>query len=75
MTIDQFLAFLQLATLFKLFLLVLAFFYLIFAIVIYRQISLMSQVLNSKLSPIVKSIALLHIAAVSVLFVLVVLLA
>ena len=75
MTIDQILALFQISLLFKLFLLVLAFFYFIFAIVIYRQISLMTQVLNSRVAPVVKSIALLHIVAVGVLFFLVVLLA
>lgn len=59
----------------KLFLMVLALLYFIFAIVVYRQITLMTQTLNSNIAPIVKVLALLQIAAVAVLFFLIAILA
>lgn len=59
----------------KLFLMVLALLYFIFAIVVYRQITLMTQTLNSNIAPIVKVLALVQIAAVAVLFFLIAILA
>lgn len=59
----------------KLFLMVLAVLYFIFAVVVYRQITLMTQTLNSNIAPIVKVLALLQIAAVAVLFFLIAILA
>ena len=67
----SFLNLFQLSLLVKLFLLVLAFFYLVFSLVVYRQISLMTQVLDSRISPVVRLTALLQIIAVAVLFLLV----
>ncbi len=52
----------------KLFFTVLGLFYFVLALVIYRQISLMTQVLDSKISPVVKTAALAQIAATGVLF-------
>lgn len=63
----------DLRTLGKLFLMVLVLFYFIFSIVVYRQITLMTQTLNSNIAPIVKVLALLQILAVAGLFFLVVL--
>lgn len=67
--------FFDLKVLGKLFLMVLAVLYFIFAIVVYRQITLMTQTLNSNIAPIVKVLALLQIAAVAVLFFLIAILA
>lgn len=57
----------------KLFLMVLVAFYFVFSIVVYRQITLMTQTLNSNIAPVVKVLALLQILAVAGLFFLVVL--
>lgn len=66
---------LQPTLLVKLFLLVLAFFYFIFTLVVSRQITLMTQILNSSLAPVVKIVALLQILAAAILFFLVAVLA
>lgn len=77
MNLDLFtnlLGFFQIAVLAKLFLLVLGFFYFVFAIVIYRQISLMAQTVKSSFSGFLKLAALAQILAVAGLLVLVFLL-
>lgn len=60
--------FFQFGLLIKLFFLVLTFFYFVFAVVVWRQIVLMTQVLDSKISPLVKTIAVVQIFAVAFLF-------
>lgn len=60
--------FFQFGLLIKLFFLVLTFFYFVFAVVVWRQIVLMTQVLDSKISPLVKTIAVIQIFAVAFLF-------
>ena len=59
---------LQIGLFIKLFFSVLVLFYFVFCVVAYRQISLMTQVLDSKISPLVKILALVQIAAVAGLF-------
>ena len=59
---------LQFNLLIKLFFAVLMLFYLVFAVVVWRQIALMTQVLDSKISPLVKTIAIIQIFAVAFLF-------
>ena len=54
----------------KFFFLVIFFFYLVFSMVVYRQISLMTQVLETGISPVVKMVALIQILAVAVLLLL-----
>jgi len=51
----------------KLFFSVLVLFYLVFVIIIYRQISLMTQVLDSHLSSLIKMIAMTQVIVVAVL--------
>lgn len=78
MTLDQILgfsSFLQLGFLAKIIIMVLALFYVVFTAVVYRQIDLMTQVLDSKISPVVKTIALIQIGAAVFVLVLAVLLA
>lgn len=58
----------QFRLLFKLFILVVVLFYFVLSAVIYRQISLMTQILETKISPIIKAIAILQIIAVGFLF-------
>ena len=53
---------------------VMGLFYVIFALVIYRQITLMTQVLDSKISPKVKTLAIVQIGMAGVLFLLAVVL-
>lgn len=60
--------FFQFGLLIKLFFLVLTFFYFVFSVVVWRQIVLMTQVLDSKISPLVKTIAVVQIFAVAFLF-------
>ena len=60
--------FFQLAVMAKLFLLVLLVFYFIFTIVAYKQITLMTQVLNSSISPAIRLVALFHVGIVVFLF-------
>ncbi len=64
----EILNFLQFGLFVKLFFSVLMLFYFVFSVVVYRQITLMTQVLDSKISPLVKMIALAQIAAVAFLF-------
>lgn len=67
MTIDQLfnmISLFKISFLVKLFLLVLGFFYFIFTIVVYRQISLMSQTVQTSVSGVVKLIALIQILLV-----------
>lgn len=66
---------LQVSAIVKLFMLVLGLFYFVFNVVVYRQITLMTQVLDSKISPIVKIIALAQIVVAAILFVLIAILA
>lgn len=78
MTVDQIIPifnFLQIGLLVKLFLVVLAVFYAVFVVVVYRQIGLMTQILRSKDSVVIKSIAVLQIVAAGVLVFLILLLA
>lgn len=67
--------FFQIAAIAKLFLLVLGAFYFIFTVVVHRQITLMIQVLDSKISPLVKAIAFIQIIAAAILFILIAVLA
>lgn len=62
------LQFLQLGLFVKLFFLVLALFYLVFCLVAYRQISLMTKVLESKITPVINSIAVAQIIIVVLIF-------
>ena len=52
--IFDFLQFLQLGLFVKLFFIVLTLFYVVFCLVIYRQIYLMTKILDSKISKIIK---------------------
>jgi len=61
--VGNILAFFQFGILVKLFMSVLGLFYFVFALVVYRQISLMTQILDSKISPLVKTVALGQIIA------------
>lgn len=60
--------FFQMGLLVKLFFAVLTLFYFVFSVVVYRQIVLMTQVLDSKISPLVRAIALIQIVVAGVLF-------
>lgn len=60
----------QLGLLAKLFIATLAVFYVIFAAVIYRQVTLMTQVLDTRISPIVKMVAVIQVIAAGVLVIL-----
>jgi hypothetical protein len=68
-------ALLQFGLLIKLFFLVLCFFYFVFAVVVYRQVSLMTQTLDSQISPLIKLVAVGQIAGTAMLFFLAVILA
>ena len=68
--IFDFLQFLQLGLFVKLFFIVLTLFYVIFCLVIYRQIYLMTKVLDSKISPLVQMIALIQIVGAVLIFLL-----
>ncbi|MCL4397953.1 hypothetical protein M1403_02910 [Patescibacteria group bacterium] len=59
---------LQFSIFIKLFFAVLMLLYFVFTVVVYRQIVLMTQVLNSKISPLFKMIALGQVVAVGILF-------
>ncbi len=61
-------SFFQIGILAKIFLLVLIAFYLVFAVVIYKQISLMTQVLNSAVSPAIRLVAIFQMVAIIFLF-------
>ncbi len=71
----EILSFLQFGLITKLFFSVLLLFYFVFVAVVYRQISLMTQILDSKISPLVKTIAAIQIIVVGILFLVGVLLA
>ncbi len=71
MNLDIFATIFQFHLIVKLFLLVLAVFYFVLTIVIYRQITLMTQTLNSSISSVIKSISIAQIIAVGVFFLLV----
>lgn len=73
--IFDFLQFLQLGLFVKLFFIVLTLFYVIFCLVIYRQIYLMTKVLDSKISPLVQMIALIQIVGAVLIFLLGIILA
>lgn len=66
---------LQFGLIIKLFFSVLILFYFVFAAVIYRQITLMTQILNSGVAPLIKTVALAQIFAVAGLFFLALILA
>ncbi len=68
MTPEQLVSLLQIGLFVKLFFSVLTLFYFVFVAVIYRQIVLMTQILDSKISPVVKTLALGQILAVAILF-------
>lgn len=59
---------LQIEFLAKVFIIVLVFFYFIFTLISYRQISLMAQSLNSSIAAVIRLVALLQIFAVVFLF-------
>lgn len=71
---SNFLVFAQFGLIIKLFLAVLAVFYLVFTVIIFRQITLMVQILDSKISPVVQALALGQIAGAALVFLLVVIL-
>lgn len=56
----------QFVLLIKFFVAVLVIFYFVFAVVIYKQILLMTQILNSRISPIVRVVAVGQILAVGI---------
>lgn len=58
----------QFSLIIKLFVSVAMLFYFIFVVVIYRQVLLMSQILSSKISSLLKTISLIQITVVAVLF-------
>lgn len=58
----------QFQLLFKLFILVVSLFYFVLTLVIYRQIALMTQILESKISPLLRTVAIAQIIGVGVLF-------
>jgi hypothetical protein len=66
---------LQFGLIVKLFFVVLTLFYVVFLLVVYRQISLMTQVLDSHLSPLIRVVALGQIVAAVFLLVLALILA
>lgn len=66
---------LQFGLLIKLFLSVFVLFYFVFTAVVYRQISLMTQVLNSKISPLIRLVAMGQVVFVAFLFFLAVIVA
>jgi len=65
--VGNLMGFLQFGLIVKLFVTVLGLFYVVFAVVVYRQISLMTQVLDTKISPLVKMLALVQIGVAGVL--------
>lgn len=65
----------QIGLLIKLFIAVAAIFYLALTVIIYRQIVLMTQILNTEISPLVKTIAMVQIVVAGVLVLLAVVLA
>lgn len=67
--------FLQLGMFIKLFFLVLILFYFIFSAVVFRQISLMSKVLESSMSPLIQLVAVIQIFVAGILFFLALILA
>ncbi|MBI4099377.1 hypothetical protein HY440_00040 [Candidatus Microgenomates bacterium] len=58
----------QFHLLFKLFFLVVVLFYFVLTVVIYRQVTLLSQTLNSSISPLIRQIAFVQIVVVGVFF-------
>lgn len=66
--------FFQFKLLAKLFILVVILFYFVFTAVVYRQITLMTQTLDSSISPKIRLVAVSQIIAVAVLFFLAVIL-
>jgi len=67
---DLFFNILQVGLLIKLFFVALAALYLIFSAVVYRQITLMTEVLESKISPTIGLIALGQVVAAGLLMLL-----
>ncbi len=59
----------------KLFILTLLVFYFIFTLVVYRQITLMTKILDSEVSPFVKLLAIIQIIVVGGLFLMAVVIA
>jgi hypothetical protein len=64
----------QIAYLAKLLLLVVGLFYFVFSLVIYRQVSLMSQVLNTSATWFLKMLIVIQMAIATAIFVLVIVL-
>lgn len=54
----------------KLFILTLFFFYVVFALVVLRQVDLMNQIIGTAISTLLKLVATLHLVLVFILFVL-----
>lgn len=52
----------------KIFILVLLLLYLVFATIVWRQVSLMNQMVEAQISPLLATVALLHVAAAVFLF-------
>ena len=75
MPINQMLGFFQIGLFIKLFFLVLALFYFVFTVVVYRQIMLMNQILESQLARVVKTAALVQVVVATGLFFMTILLA
>lgn len=73
--IDQLNSLLQISFLAKIFVLVLSLFYFVFTAVVYREISLMTNTLNSSISPTIRLLAKAQIIAGAVLFLLAVVIA
>lgn len=61
-------SFFQIKILAKLLILVIGFFLIVFTIIVYRKISLMSQTLDSSVSPKIRKFALAQIIVLTVLF-------
>lgn len=75
MQFDQLLGIFQLGALVKIFFVVLGAFYLVLTGVIYRQVQLMNQILLTKMSSVLATVALLQVAAGGVLLLLALILA
>lgn len=72
---DQILNIFQFGILIKLFFVVLGIFYLVLVAVIYRQIQLMTQILHSRISPLLQMVAMGQMVAGGVLLLLTLILA
>ena len=54
----------------KIFILVLLLFYIIFAVIVFRQVELMNEMVEAQISPILRMLALFHLASAIFLFLL-----